>query len=96
MRISSMDAITNLSKYGLHTRFMRSMNTAGARATGAALGIKSIWNSTWRTGGRPGRSSRKTSENSLTTGQNQSKNEQNQEQTRSAEEARIKPDKVKA
>ncbi|GJU20896.1 hypothetical protein Tco_1154238 [Tanacetum coccineum] len=27
MRISSMNTITNLSKYGLHTRFMRSMNT---------------------------------------------------------------------
>ncbi|GKC25221.1 hypothetical protein Tco_1027371, partial [Tanacetum coccineum] len=39
----------------------------GARATGAAPGIKSIWNSTWRTGGRPGRSSGKTSENPLTT-----------------------------
>nr|GEY67056.1 reverse transcriptase domain-containing protein [Tanacetum cinerariifolium] len=26
----------------------------GARAIGAALVIKSIWNSTWRTGGRPG------------------------------------------
>nr|GEX42186.1 hypothetical protein [Tanacetum cinerariifolium]GEX42193.1 hypothetical protein [Tanacetum cinerariifolium] len=68
MRISSMNAITNLSKYGLHTRFIRSMNTVGARATGTALGIKSIWNSTWRTGGRPGSSSGKTSRNSLTTG----------------------------
>nr|GEX97083.1 hypothetical protein [Tanacetum cinerariifolium] len=29
------------------------MNTACARATGAALGIKSIWNSTWQTWGRP-------------------------------------------
>ncbi|GJR92787.1 hypothetical protein Tco_0264961 [Tanacetum coccineum] len=38
-----------------------------ARATSAALRIKSIWNSTWKTGGRPGRSSGKTSENSLTT-----------------------------
>ncbi|GJR44265.1 hypothetical protein Tco_1312368 [Tanacetum coccineum] len=37
-------------------------------ATGAAPGIKSILNYTWRTGGRPGRSSRKTSGNSLTTG----------------------------
>ncbi|GJX87006.1 hypothetical protein Tco_0337780 [Tanacetum coccineum] len=27
--MSSMKTITNLSKYGLHTRFMRSMNTAG-------------------------------------------------------------------
>ncbi|GJX93339.1 hypothetical protein Tco_0347925 [Tanacetum coccineum] len=27
MRMSSMNTITNLSKYGLHTRFMRSMNT---------------------------------------------------------------------
>ncbi|GJS64636.1 hypothetical protein Tco_0679200 [Tanacetum coccineum] len=26
----------------------------GALATGVAPGIKSIWNSTWRTGGRPG------------------------------------------
>nr|GEU43282.1 hypothetical protein [Tanacetum cinerariifolium] len=39
----------------------------GARATGAALGIKSIWNSTWRTGGRPGKSLGKTSRNPLTT-----------------------------
>ncbi|GJW62179.1 hypothetical protein Tco_0356418 [Tanacetum coccineum] len=39
----------------------------GARATGAALGIKLIWNSTWRTGGRPGRFLGKTSGNSLTT-----------------------------
>nr|GEU89870.1 hypothetical protein [Tanacetum cinerariifolium] len=44
-----------LSKYGLHTLFMRSMNTVGARATGAAPGIKLIGNSTWRAGGRPGR-----------------------------------------
>ncbi|GKC05671.1 hypothetical protein Tco_0997281, partial [Tanacetum coccineum] len=36
--------------------------------TGVALGIKSIWNSTWRTRGRPGRSSGKTFGNSLTTG----------------------------
>ncbi|GJZ53539.1 hypothetical protein Tco_0608424 [Tanacetum coccineum] len=35
-------------------------------ATGAAPGIKSIWNSTWRIEGRPGRSSGKTSGNSLT------------------------------
>nr|GEY61042.1 hypothetical protein [Tanacetum cinerariifolium] len=63
-----MNIITNLSKYGLHTRFMRSMNTAGARATGAAPGTNSIWNSTWRTGGRPVFSSGKTSGNSLTTG----------------------------
>ncbi|GJX28291.1 hypothetical protein Tco_0236370 [Tanacetum coccineum] len=53
---------------------MRSMNTAGApqgegaRGTCAAPGIKSIWNSTWRTGGMPSRISRKTSRNSLTTG----------------------------
>ncbi|GJX00815.1 hypothetical protein Tco_0184728, partial [Tanacetum coccineum] len=39
----------------------------GARATGAAPRIKSIWNSTWRTGGRLGRSSGKTFGNSLTT-----------------------------
>ncbi|GJW26237.1 hypothetical protein Tco_0040048 [Tanacetum coccineum] len=31
-------------------------NQYGARATGAAPGIKSIWNSTGRTGGRPGKS----------------------------------------
>ncbi|GJR33314.1 hypothetical protein Tco_1109546 [Tanacetum coccineum] len=41
--------------------------TSGAQATGAAPGIKSIWNSTWRIGGRPSRSSEKTSGNSLTT-----------------------------
>ncbi|GKA28080.1 hypothetical protein Tco_0714248, partial [Tanacetum coccineum] len=40
----------------------------GAWATGAAPGIKLIWNSTWRIGGRPDRSSRKTFGNSLTTG----------------------------
>nr|GEV12953.1 retrovirus-related Pol polyprotein from transposon TNT 1-94 [Tanacetum cinerariifolium] len=28
-------------------------NVSGVRATSVALGIKSIWNSTWRTGGRP-------------------------------------------
>ncbi|GKD59299.1 hypothetical protein Tco_1296808 [Tanacetum coccineum] len=43
-------------------------NLQGARATGAAPGIKSIRNSTWRIGGRPGRSSGKTYGNSLTTG----------------------------
>nr|GEY43324.1 hypothetical protein [Tanacetum cinerariifolium] len=32
-------------------------NRYGARATGAALGIRSIWNSTGRAGGRPGKSS---------------------------------------
>nr|GEX20810.1 hypothetical protein [Tanacetum cinerariifolium] len=40
----------------------------GAQATDAALGIRSFLNSTWRTGGRPGRSSGKTFGNSLTTG----------------------------
>ncbi|GKD78274.1 hypothetical protein Tco_1340895, partial [Tanacetum coccineum] len=40
----------------------------GTQATGAILGIISIWNSTWLTGGRPGRSSGKTSRNYLTTG----------------------------
>nr|GEX42261.1 hypothetical protein [Tanacetum cinerariifolium] len=39
----------------------------GAHATGAAPGVKSIWNSTWRIGGRLGGSLRKTSGNSLTT-----------------------------
>nr|GFB13873.1 hypothetical protein [Tanacetum cinerariifolium] len=38
----------------------------GAWATGAAPRIKSIWNSTWQTGERPGRSLGKTSRNSLT------------------------------
>nr|GFC35515.1 hypothetical protein [Tanacetum cinerariifolium] len=33
----------------------------GARATGAAHGIRSIWNSIGRAGGRPGKSSRNTS-----------------------------------
>nr|GEY20011.1 zinc finger, CCHC-type [Tanacetum cinerariifolium] len=42
-------------------------NLQGARATGAAPGIKLIWNSTWRIGGRSGRSSGKTFGNSLTT-----------------------------
>ncbi|GKF94029.1 hypothetical protein Tco_0283729, partial [Tanacetum coccineum] len=36
-------------------------NRYGARATGAAPGIKSIWNSTGRAEGRPGKSSGKTS-----------------------------------
>ncbi|GKF55572.1 hypothetical protein Tco_0165912, partial [Tanacetum coccineum] len=36
-------------------------NWYGARATGAAPKIKSIWNSTGRAGGRPGKSSRNTS-----------------------------------
>nr|GEW30018.1 hypothetical protein [Tanacetum cinerariifolium] len=40
----------------------------GARAIGDAPGIKSIWNSAWGTGGRPGKSSGKTSGNPLTTG----------------------------
>nr|GEU90544.1 zinc finger, CCHC-type [Tanacetum cinerariifolium] len=35
---------------------------------GAAPGTNLIWNSTWRSGGRPGSSSGKTSRNSLTTG----------------------------
>nr|GFD34620.1 hypothetical protein [Tanacetum cinerariifolium] len=35
-------------------------NRYGARATRAAPGIKSIWNSTGRAGGRPGKSSGKT------------------------------------
>nr|GEX27026.1 hypothetical protein [Tanacetum cinerariifolium] len=39
-----------------------------ARATGVDLGIKLIWNSTWRTEGRPGRSSGKKFRNSLTNG----------------------------
>ncbi|GKE94704.1 hypothetical protein Tco_1579559, partial [Tanacetum coccineum] len=33
------------------------VNRYGARTTGAAPGIKSIWNSTGRVGGRPGESS---------------------------------------
>nr|GFC11347.1 hypothetical protein [Tanacetum cinerariifolium] len=40
-------------------------------ATGAALGTNSIWNSTWRTEGRPGSSLGKTSRNSLTTDSSQ-------------------------
>nr|GEV76542.1 hypothetical protein [Tanacetum cinerariifolium] len=80
MRISLMNTITTLSKYGLHTRFIRSMNTAdssciseganlyGAWATGAAPGTNSIWNSTWRTGGRPCSSPGKNFRNSLITG----------------------------
>ncbi|GJW16309.1 hypothetical protein Tco_0020442 [Tanacetum coccineum] len=35
---------------------------------GHALGIRSLWNSTWRTRGSPGRSLGKTFGNSLTTG----------------------------
>nr|GFD49110.1 hypothetical protein [Tanacetum cinerariifolium] len=36
-------------------------NRYGARATGAAPGMRSIWNSTGRAGGRPSKSSRNTS-----------------------------------
>nr|GFC50141.1 hypothetical protein [Tanacetum cinerariifolium] len=36
-------------------------NRYGARATGAALGIKSIWTSTGQAGGRPGKPLGKTS-----------------------------------
>nr|GEU35959.1 hypothetical protein [Tanacetum cinerariifolium] len=43
------------------------MVTLGARATGVAPGTNSIWSSTWKTRGRPGSSSGKTSRNSLTT-----------------------------
>ncbi|GKF38052.1 hypothetical protein Tco_0118113, partial [Tanacetum coccineum] len=39
-----------------------------ARATGAALGIKSIWNSTGQAGGRPDKSSGNTSGKSQTIG----------------------------
>ncbi|GJZ25242.1 hypothetical protein Tco_0562701 [Tanacetum coccineum] len=38
-------------------------NRYGARAMGATPGIKSMWNSTGRAGGRPGKSSRNTSKN---------------------------------
>ncbi|GJW22595.1 hypothetical protein Tco_0033217 [Tanacetum coccineum] len=41
-------------------------NRYGARATGATLGIKSIWNSTSQAGGRPGNSSGNTSGKSRT------------------------------
>ncbi|GKA38498.1 hypothetical protein Tco_0731049 [Tanacetum coccineum] len=41
-------------------------NRYGARATGAAPRIKSIWNSTGRVGGRPGKSSGNTSGKSQT------------------------------
>ncbi|GKC52645.1 hypothetical protein Tco_1075390, partial [Tanacetum coccineum] len=41
-------------------------NRYGARATGAATGIKSIWNSTGRAGGRPDKSSKNTSRKSQT------------------------------
>ncbi|GKG37528.1 hypothetical protein Tco_0447701, partial [Tanacetum coccineum] len=41
-------------------------NLYGARATGAAPGTKSIWNSTCRVGGNPGKSSGKTSGKSRT------------------------------
>nr|GFC70525.1 hypothetical protein [Tanacetum cinerariifolium] len=40
----------------------------GARATGAAPRIRSIWNSTDRAGGRPGKSLGNTSEKSWTIG----------------------------
>ncbi|GKF61603.1 hypothetical protein Tco_0181657 [Tanacetum coccineum] len=43
-------------------------NRYGARATGAAPGIKSIWNSTGRAGGRPGKSLGHTSGKSQTIG----------------------------
>nr|GEV77390.1 hypothetical protein [Tanacetum cinerariifolium] len=41
-------------------------NRYGAQATGAALGIRSIWNSTGQAGGRPGKSSGNTSGKSWT------------------------------
>ncbi|GKF67561.1 hypothetical protein Tco_0197240, partial [Tanacetum coccineum] len=41
-------------------------NRYGARATGAAPGIKLIWNSTGRARGRPGKSSGNTSRKSQT------------------------------
>ncbi|GJT50135.1 hypothetical protein Tco_0976292, partial [Tanacetum coccineum] len=41
-------------------------NPYGARAPGVAPRIKSIWNSTGQAGGRPGESSRNTSEKSRT------------------------------
>nr|GFC92215.1 hypothetical protein [Tanacetum cinerariifolium] len=40
----------------------------GTRAIGAASGIRSIWNSTGRAGGRPGKSSGNTSGKSWTIG----------------------------
>ncbi|GKE75297.1 hypothetical protein Tco_1537338 [Tanacetum coccineum] len=43
-------------------------NRYGAQATGAAPGIKSIWNSTGQAGGRPGKSSGNTSGKSRTIG----------------------------
>nr|GFA33409.1 hypothetical protein [Tanacetum cinerariifolium] len=42
------------------------VNRYGARATGPALGIRSIWNSTGQAGGRPGKSSGNTSSKSRT------------------------------
>nr|GEU68623.1 hypothetical protein [Tanacetum cinerariifolium] len=61
---SSVVPATNRVSLDLDT----SCQNLGAQAAGAAPGIKSIWNSTWRMGGRPGRSSGKTSGNSLTIG----------------------------
>ncbi|GKC58939.1 hypothetical protein Tco_1086537, partial [Tanacetum coccineum] len=43
-------------------------NRYGTRATGAAPGIKSIWNSTGQAGGRPGKFSGNTSGKSRTIG----------------------------
>ncbi|GKF78390.1 hypothetical protein Tco_0233958 [Tanacetum coccineum] len=48
-------------------------NLYGARATGAAPGTKSIWNSTCRVGGNPGKSSGKTSGKSRTVGTSSSR-----------------------
>ncbi|GJW09630.1 hypothetical protein Tco_1575457 [Tanacetum coccineum] len=48
-------------------------NLYGVRATGAAPGTKSIWNSTSRIGGNPGKSSRKTSGKSRTVGTSSSR-----------------------
>ncbi|GJT82919.1 hypothetical protein Tco_1057261 [Tanacetum coccineum] len=60
----------DISNFGLADRKILPVGAylVGARATSAAPRIKSIWNSTWQIGGRPGRSSGKTSGNSLTTG----------------------------
>nr|GEU86162.1 hypothetical protein [Tanacetum cinerariifolium] len=59
------DQLASVVEFALSFQWFHELFFSCARATGAAPGTNSIWNSTWRTGA--GSSSGKTSENSLTT-----------------------------
>ncbi|GJV79693.1 hypothetical protein Tco_1515563 [Tanacetum coccineum] len=71
-RSLGLDNDSSLSAYlthGIDNSFISDgSNRYGARATGEAPGINSIWNSTGRTGGRPGKSSGNTLGKSQTIG----------------------------